>query len=104
MIRRPPRSTLSSSSAASDVYKRQRGKSRLETLVLSSNYFSCRVPSLDSASRLGVGAFLEPQAEARLKALKQITKPGYAMEDILDTYIEPNATCLLYTSPSPRDS
>src|SRR5664280_1278100 len=27
MIRRPPRSTLSSSSAASDVYKRQKGKS-----------------------------------------------------------------------------
>src|SRR5674536_99897 len=26
MIRRPPRSTLSSSSAASDVYKRQRGR------------------------------------------------------------------------------
>src|SRR5674536_141828 len=29
MIRRPPRSTLSSSSAASDVYKRQRGWRRL---------------------------------------------------------------------------
>eukprot|EP00658_Telonema_sp_P-2_P016798 TRINITY_DN16500_c0_g1_i7.p2 TRINITY_DN16500_c0_g1~~TRINITY_DN16500_c0_g1_i7.p2 ORF type:complete len:104 (+),score=16.37 TRINITY_DN16500_c0_g1_i7:99-410(+) len=31
MIRRPPRSTLSSSSAASDVYKRQGGKYSLQT-------------------------------------------------------------------------
>src|SRR5665648_1124567 len=36
MIRRPPRSTLSSSSAASDVYKRQ--ATRLSNLTLSENY------------------------------------------------------------------
>eukprot|EP00658_Telonema_sp_P-2_P054667 TRINITY_DN43492_c0_g1_i4.p2 TRINITY_DN43492_c0_g1~~TRINITY_DN43492_c0_g1_i4.p2 ORF type:complete len:168 (+),score=47.80 TRINITY_DN43492_c0_g1_i4:95-598(+) len=33
MIRRPPRSTLSSSSAASDVYKRQRQEAELEAHV-----------------------------------------------------------------------
>ena len=33
MIRRPPRSTLSSSSAASDVYKRQEEKGPIHTLI-----------------------------------------------------------------------
>src|SRR5665648_1212446 len=37
MIRRPPRSTLSSSSAASDVYKRQVVKNRY-LIVLTINY------------------------------------------------------------------
>ena len=34
MIRRPPRSTLSSSSAASDVYKRQVVKKRIESVLI----------------------------------------------------------------------
>src|SRR5664279_3526204 len=37
MIRRPPRSTLSSSSAASDVYKRQVKNSAVLTLMLGKN-------------------------------------------------------------------
>src|SRR5674536_392401 len=46
MIRRPPRSTLSSSSAASDVYKRQldeRGYDRLGVLVvhLRQHHVTC---------------------------------------------------------------
>ena len=38
MIRRPPRSTLSSSSAASDVYKRQKYVQQLEEISKSSKY------------------------------------------------------------------
>eukprot|EP00658_Telonema_sp_P-2_P008380 TRINITY_DN13157_c0_g1_i1.p1 TRINITY_DN13157_c0_g1~~TRINITY_DN13157_c0_g1_i1.p1 ORF type:complete len:102 (-),score=31.43 TRINITY_DN13157_c0_g1_i1:15-320(-) len=40
MIRRPPRSTLSSSSAASDVYKRQRG---ISVDFFSSGYLDVSV-------------------------------------------------------------
>src|SRR5665648_1219610 len=40
MIRRPPRSTLSSSSAASDVYKRQRRVSNASNHLLAQNEFS----------------------------------------------------------------
>src|SRR5664279_3312681 len=36
MIRRPPRSTLSSSSAASDVYKRQLQESRFRSMPCAS--------------------------------------------------------------------
>src|SRR5664279_5435882 len=43
MIRRPPRSTLSSSSAASDVYKRQDVHSLLVTPVIVGNHWT-RVP------------------------------------------------------------
>eukprot|EP00658_Telonema_sp_P-2_P010357 TRINITY_DN13907_c0_g1_i3.p1 TRINITY_DN13907_c0_g1~~TRINITY_DN13907_c0_g1_i3.p1 ORF type:complete len:123 (+),score=16.75 TRINITY_DN13907_c0_g1_i3:147-515(+) len=47
MIRRPPRSTLSSSSAASDVYKRQPPKSCLDGGPPSPEVTEaiCRVPS-----------------------------------------------------------
>src|SRR5664280_3894579 len=37
MIRRPPRSTLSSSSAASDVYKRQGKKLNSEPIIADAN-------------------------------------------------------------------
>src|SRR5450756_2425076 len=44
MIRRPPRSTQSRSSAASDVYKRQ---------LLATTYASQQQPDLDQALHLG---------------------------------------------------
>ena len=68
MIRRPPRSTLDRSSAASDVYKRQ---------------------ELNGAGNIGFLAFDEvfgSQDETR-------------RVEILEAF----HTCLLYTSPSPRD-
>src|SRR5665648_1043921 len=41
MIRRPPRSTLSSSSAASDVYKRQPGQEPADVLdTFASSYYN----------------------------------------------------------------
>src|SRR5665648_850777 len=43
MIRRPPRSTLSSSSAASDVYKRQSDRLHLPLLKLAEGFFPYQV-------------------------------------------------------------
>ena len=89
MIRRPPRSTLDRSSAASDVYKRQ---------------------------GLQVGKAIEELDIADLEAqLAFVTNPG-----LINIYTNLKAgsvshlaafnknligciTCLLYTSPSPRD-
>ena len=75
MIRRPPRSTLDRSSAASDVYKRQdvRGKSDYNN-VLSYNRSNAAVDYL--VARYGI-----PK----------------------DRFIMKYSGCLLYTSPSPRD-
>ena len=54
MIRRPPRSTLSSSSAASDVYKRQAYEGMCCGLSL------CLIPALIALSFTGSGPALSP--------------------------------------------
>ena len=80
MIRRPPRSTLSSSSAASDVYKRQ-----------------------DIYSTIVRGAVWTPQGGGSAPA---ITPPEGAIDTVSYGYINGAGryySCLLYTSPSPRD-
>eukprot|EP00658_Telonema_sp_P-2_P042027 TRINITY_DN3011_c0_g1_i14.p1 TRINITY_DN3011_c0_g1~~TRINITY_DN3011_c0_g1_i14.p1 ORF type:complete len:1238 (+),score=210.98 TRINITY_DN3011_c0_g1_i14:106-3819(+) len=41
----------------------------LRTLVLASNRFSCPAPTLDGATRLGIGVFRNPQTDARIHAL-----------------------------------
>eukprot|EP00658_Telonema_sp_P-2_P055422 TRINITY_DN44060_c0_g1_i1.p2 TRINITY_DN44060_c0_g1~~TRINITY_DN44060_c0_g1_i1.p2 ORF type:complete len:103 (-),score=25.04 TRINITY_DN44060_c0_g1_i1:139-447(-) len=102
MIRRPPRSTLSSSSAASDVYKRQ--------IVCSSN-----TQSRVDTRGLSVGVAL-------LQLTQQLCEREKAVETLLrrcavlvgeqgeEPYMKggldapDGMTCLLYTSPSPRDS
>ena len=68
MIRRPPRSTLDRSSAASDVYKRQRLYDAIE------NYLE--------TNKIGGETLLSP------------------LDVIFEEHIN---SCLLYTSPSPRD-
>eukprot|EP00658_Telonema_sp_P-2_P055639 TRINITY_DN44220_c0_g1_i1.p1 TRINITY_DN44220_c0_g1~~TRINITY_DN44220_c0_g1_i1.p1 ORF type:complete len:244 (-),score=37.28 TRINITY_DN44220_c0_g1_i1:144-875(-) len=61
MIRRPPRSTLSSSSAASDVYKRQRLSRLLETLsVLRRQHMS------SDTTHLALVASLLPEGEGNM--------------------------------------
>eukprot|EP00656_Telonema_subtile_P007738 TRINITY_DN1362_c0_g1_i29.p1 TRINITY_DN1362_c0_g1~~TRINITY_DN1362_c0_g1_i29.p1 ORF type:complete len:173 (-),score=63.92 TRINITY_DN1362_c0_g1_i29:99-617(-) len=48
MIRRPPRSTLSSSSAASDVYKRQRGGMQIFVKTLTGKTITLEVEGTDT--------------------------------------------------------
>ena len=74
MIRRPPRSTLDRSSAASDVYKRQYE---------------------DYLRQFGWGANAQ-EADQRRAVL---AAPRLAAQERAD-WAE---ACLLYTSPSPRD-
>ena len=74
MIRRPPRSTLDRSSAASDVYKRQVRITQVET-VNSNRHIRENLDLFSSTQR---------------------------MLEAVDVLSEDN-TCLLYTSPSPRD-
>ena len=75
MIRRPPRSTLDRSSAASDVYKRQ--MIYIETPANPTNDL------ID------------------IQAKKEIAK-HFSTKD-KEVYLAVDNTCLLYTSPSPRD-
>ena len=84
MMRRPPRSTQSRSSAASDVYKRQAEK---EAWL---------------ARGLGGKGKIDVQ---RFKGLGEMDA-----KDLKDTTMNPEtrklirvSICLLYTSPSPRD-
>ena len=93
MIRLPPRSTLDRSSAASDVYKRQDGE--LTDLEIKLTGIMNRV---ESANAELIGALKLQEIAKTLK--DQELAPGIhlvrkAMPDI--------STCLLYTSPSPRD-
>ena len=83
MIRRPPRSTLDRSSAASDVYKRQ------------LKYLGVRDPEK-----------LNPRQQTEI-LLNLLQRPGLLLildgfERVLRAYSNMGA-CLLYTSPSPRD-
>eukprot|EP00828_Plagiopyla_frontata_P006252 TRINITY_DN12699_c0_g2_i1.p1 TRINITY_DN12699_c0_g2~~TRINITY_DN12699_c0_g2_i1.p1 ORF type:complete len:113 (+),score=22.78 TRINITY_DN12699_c0_g2_i1:3-341(+) len=102
MMRNPPRSTLSSSSAASDVYKRQVHGLRRDCvmsvslcLIVWNELEGCKkdVPliprecfdeiyAVDGGSTDGTVEYLESQS---IKVFPQ------------------SKSCLLYTSPSPRD-
>ena len=75
MIRRPPRSTLDRSSAASDVYKRQDQSVQKESISFLSH-------NEEAITGLGMA----------IPAEKFNWKPAEGVR-----------TCLLYTSPSPRD-
>ena len=73
MIRRPPRSTLDRSSAASDVYKRQ----------------------VQAAA-----AAVAPQAVGAVGDVLQLLQDEVGHEQ---SVADEAGACLLYTSPSPRD-
>eukprot|EP00657_Telonema_sp_P-1_P007521 TRINITY_DN2745_c0_g1_i1.p1 TRINITY_DN2745_c0_g1~~TRINITY_DN2745_c0_g1_i1.p1 ORF type:complete len:115 (+),score=42.70 TRINITY_DN2745_c0_g1_i1:79-423(+) len=104
MIRRPPRSTQSRSSAASDVYKRQDvyyaggliiGKNRGVPYVRHAGQFAgfitdfIRYPDhkLSVAVLCNGGDLIAPEYTGKIS----------------DIFLEAHYTCLLYTSPSPRD-
>ena len=75
MIRRPPRSTLDRSSAASDVYKRQDKEAAVNAYLDAKDY-------QDRVQRAGVTLEIPDSYATDFKQVKG---------------------CLLYTSPSPRD-
>ena len=83
MIRRPPRSTLDRSSAASDVYKRQ------VVVNPKSNFTFC--VSIFCYIRIKSNVF---------SSFEIITSWGFFDRQNSNFFLN---TCLLYTSPSPRD-
>eukprot|EP00828_Plagiopyla_frontata_P045762 TRINITY_DN7924_c0_g1_i2.p2 TRINITY_DN7924_c0_g1~~TRINITY_DN7924_c0_g1_i2.p2 ORF type:complete len:118 (+),score=15.65 TRINITY_DN7924_c0_g1_i2:96-449(+) len=107
MIRRPPRSTLSSSSAASDVYKRQRylymkqhSAQHLISGILYNKF------SIDTLSVHLSETYIAIETGEPIIDIQTI----YDIEDEVNKAIIHGGkthtqiiTCLLYTSPSPRD-
>eukprot|EP00830_Metopus_es_P009719 TRINITY_DN1936_c0_g1_i2.p2 TRINITY_DN1936_c0_g1~~TRINITY_DN1936_c0_g1_i2.p2 ORF type:complete len:103 (-),score=28.74 TRINITY_DN1936_c0_g1_i2:11-319(-) len=93
MIRRPPRSTLDRSSAASDVYKRQVKKS----LKKKEDKFPVGPAILALLLFVVVGsAFFQILTYAQnSRVIRQL--------HFTQIYIW-DQNCLLYTSPSPRDA
>ena len=93
MVRRPTRSSLDRSSAASDVYKRQ--DVLIPTILPGGNSgypYRNLLPVLSPAMAKSVE--IEPGAILNANGYN-ITVSGYG-----DTWVN---NCLLYTSPSPRD-
>ena len=117
MIRRPPRSTLDRSSAASDVYKRQlKEASKKGSPVILEPIVSVEVVTPeeymgdvmgDLSSRRGRIEGMNNRGDAQvIKAMVPLAEMfGYSTT--LRSATQGRAiyamTCLLYTSPSPRD-
>src|SRR5664279_6429432 len=108
MIRRPPRSTLSSSSAASDVYKRQVQHIMDYTLTADSSVsiqtghtgsIGIHLKSIDGfADTLSLSCGNLP-----VYATCTFTNSGPSLSSgqTIDAQITIGTPCLLYTSPSP---
>ncbi|WP_460379346.1 hypothetical protein, partial [Staphylococcus aureus] len=103
MIRRPPRSTRVRSSAASDVYKRQKlwdicFKHCLLSLIHISE--PTRHAQISYAvfclKKLGLAQNLEAVSYTHLRAHETCA-------DLVCRLLLEKKICLLYTSPSPRD-
>ena len=86
MIRRPPRSTLDRSSAASDVYKRQGNTLENGDNVVLTQALNVKGTSFSAAKGTIV------------KKIKLVSDNTEQIEGKIN-----EQTCLLYTSPSPRD-
>eukprot|EP01015_Nassula_variabilis_P035961 TRINITY_DN9161_c0_g1_i1.p1 TRINITY_DN9161_c0_g1~~TRINITY_DN9161_c0_g1_i1.p1 ORF type:complete len:109 (-),score=58.58 TRINITY_DN9161_c0_g1_i1:38-364(-) len=108
MIRRPPRSTQSRSSAASDVYKRQEKehevsskKNFIEQMQLRCSINEKELKVLQQKLQLIYQA--NPQLEVTLQeSIMQRANSQNSVQN--ESFADRTNTCLLYTSPSPRDS
>src|SRR5450756_3247238 len=92
MIRRPPRSTQSRSSAASDVYKRQRYGHPIATPRPVKDAGLQGEPQRGGVVLVELGRFLAVQRQA----LKEV----HALTHVLVRVVR---TCLLYTSDAADD-
>ena len=97
MIRRPPRSTLDRSSAASDVYKRQ----AIDTLFMDPLTQGVTNVFLNHVDYINKAAVRMPLTAARTIDLR--AQMLDAKKTIDEAALDPYEFCLLYTSPSPRD-
>eukprot|EP00658_Telonema_sp_P-2_P077921 TRINITY_DN7176_c0_g1_i1.p1 TRINITY_DN7176_c0_g1~~TRINITY_DN7176_c0_g1_i1.p1 ORF type:complete len:141 (+),score=38.09 TRINITY_DN7176_c0_g1_i1:118-540(+) len=140
MIRRPPRSTLSSSSAASDVYKRQGAGRRVDQAAFDGDDNGNPVAAVGGSPTLpnkdgrdsphqhngggkSVRRFNNPQQEGKALFADSATSSVVHTGNGVDVVVTKDAFagggrrvktakksgastmgCLLYTSPSPRDS
>src|SRR5450756_972706 len=104
MIRRPPRSTQSRSSAASDVYKRQI-VNNVETLASAACIFAKGVDWFKSfGTDRSTGFKLFSISGDCAKPGVYEFPFGITVADLLKEVGGGDAkACLLYTSPSPRD-
>eukprot|EP00831_Metopus_contortus_P033277 TRINITY_DN26707_c0_g1_i1.p2 TRINITY_DN26707_c0_g1~~TRINITY_DN26707_c0_g1_i1.p2 ORF type:complete len:102 (-),score=27.60 TRINITY_DN26707_c0_g1_i1:145-450(-) len=91
MLRRPPRSTQGVSSAASDVYKRQ--VSTQSTWVLRTVRKKPIIPCKQNETKAGFE--IRKTFSSRIFSASSSVKMGTSEQD--------KSSCLLYTSPSPRD-
>eukprot|EP00658_Telonema_sp_P-2_P053730 TRINITY_DN42374_c0_g1_i1.p2 TRINITY_DN42374_c0_g1~~TRINITY_DN42374_c0_g1_i1.p2 ORF type:complete len:103 (+),score=22.94 TRINITY_DN42374_c0_g1_i1:2-310(+) len=102
MIRRPPKSTLSSSSAASDVYKRQyKEYAKGPSPLLEASTFSLQdlMPARENPL-----ASEDTDDETESVNLAASLRNGASNSGVVNSVLALGSTCLLYTSPSPRDS
>src|SRR5664279_6413214 len=99
MIRRPPRSTLSSSSAASDVYKRQVNSMTNKIYVAD---WCGNDPNCTSGGTVTV---IDGATDNTLSVNVGFNPYGVAVNSMTNKIYVANwcGNCLLYTSPSPRD-
>eukprot|EP01015_Nassula_variabilis_P024847 TRINITY_DN4789_c0_g1_i16.p2 TRINITY_DN4789_c0_g1~~TRINITY_DN4789_c0_g1_i16.p2 ORF type:complete len:115 (+),score=73.47 TRINITY_DN4789_c0_g1_i16:1-345(+) len=97
-IRRPPRSTQSRSSAASDVYKRQVHGDVLKSAA------KCNVSKLNKEASFEDLGFDSLDAVELVVAMEENLGVDLSNEEAEKiTNVNDAITCLLYTSPSPRD-
>ena len=109
MIRRPPRSTLDRSSAASDVYKRQvleakieRGKGIMTTALIQNGTLRLGDTMLVGEHYGRIKAMYDYTGK-RIQTAAPSTPVSVSGLDGMPQAGEQFRVCLLYTSPSPRD-
>src|SRR5450756_2795394 len=115
MIRRPPRSTQSRSSAASDVYKRQAAAGNAHAKTGTLNIAVCLSGYVKSANDRQVGyailvnggsvswANATAAQDHIVEMLAATSLSGARQIRVTPVLRQHPLSCLLYTSPSPRD-